>query len=132
MSVNTKIIGIAKICYQANKAFCETIGDDSQVDWEAAPDWAQNSLVNGVTFHLSAPRQVHESHENWLLEKARTGWVYGEVKDPEKKTHPNIVPFEDLPWEQQFKDALFLSIVMALSPIVVRASQEEINAAKPN
>jgi len=42
------------------------------------------------------------------------------------------VPFEDLPWEQQFKDALFLSIVMALSPIIVRASQEEINAAKPN
>jgi hypothetical protein len=48
-----------------------------------------------------------------MREKVEGGWKYGETKDPEAKTHPCIVPFEDLPAEQQFKDKLFRTIVHA-------------------
>lgn len=51
------------------------------------------------------------SHDNWMAEKVADGWVYGEVKDPAAKTHPCIVPFDQLPPEQQFKDRLFATIV---------------------
>ena len=49
-----------------------------------------------------------------MQEKINDGWVYGEVKDAEKKTHPCIVPFEELPEFQQKKDALFCAIVDSL------------------
>jgi hypothetical protein len=55
------------------------------------------------------------SHENWMKEKEADGWKYGTIKDPEKKEHPCIVPFEQLPKEQQFKDHLFRGIVHAMN-----------------
>jgi hypothetical protein len=53
-----------------------------------------------------------------LKEKVDNGWVFGEVKDAEAKTHPCIVPFEQLPVEQQAKDYLFKGIVHALAQFV--------------
>lgn len=43
-------------------------------------------------------------------------WGYGDVKDPDATppTHPCIVPFDQLPREQQIKDALFRSVVKAV------------------
>jgi hypothetical protein len=32
------------------------------------------------------------------------------VKDPEAKTHPCLVPYDDLPEYQQLKDRVFLAI----------------------
>jgi hypothetical protein len=49
-----------------------------------------------------------------LEDKKKDGWVYGEVKDAEAKTHPCIVPFEELPEFQKKKDALFCAIVDSL------------------
>ena len=42
-----------------------------------------------------------------------------------KKTHPCIVEYSELPWDQQFKDAIFLCIVMALGPRVADAQMRE-------
>ncbi len=36
-------------------------------------------------------------HEVWAAGRIREGWVYGEVKDDQKKTTPCLVPYEDLP-----------------------------------
>jgi hypothetical protein len=49
------------------------------------------------------------------LQKLADGWKYGPVKYPEKKEHPCMVPFAELPKEQQLKDALFRHIVPALT-----------------
>lgn len=103
---------IAKTCHNVNKAYCESIGDNSQPSWENAPDWQKESAVKGVEFHLSNPdSKSSDSHNSWLAEKVANGWVYGPVKDPEKKEHPCMVPYEELPKEQQTKDALFIAVV---------------------
>jgi len=110
-----KIRAIAQVCHQANKAWCEANGDDSQSEWNDAPDWQSKSAIKGVEFRLENPDAGHDaSHNSWMKEKVDTGWVYGEEKDEEKKTHPCIVPFEELPLFQQQKDALFCAIVDAL------------------
>lgn len=110
-----KISDIAKVCHEANRAFCEGLGDSSQVPWEEAPDWQIESCIDGVKFHLDNPELSDSaSHNNWLVYKAREGWKYGPVKDEVKKEHPCMVPFRDLPEEQQAKDALFACIVRAL------------------
>ena len=109
------IYSIAKVCHQANKAWCETIGDCSQKDWKDSEQWQQQSAINGVKFRLENPEAGHDAmHNNWMKEKVENGWVYGEVKDTEAKTHPCIVPFNELPIFQQKKDALFSAIVDAL------------------
>lgn len=106
---------IAAICHEANRAYCESLGDHSQPLWVDAPDWQKESARKGVELHLSNPNAGAEaSHESWMAEKVADGWVYGEVKDPAAKTHPCLVPFGELPVEQQVKDHIFRSIVHAL------------------
>lgn len=103
----------AKICHQANKAYCETIGDGSHVDWEKAPEWQKESVRKGVVLHLDGEHGPEASHESWMKEKIANGWTYGEIKDENAKTHPCIKPFAELPPLQQNKDILFLNIVHA-------------------
>jgi hypothetical protein len=105
---------IARICHEVNRAWCEFNGDTSQSAWADAPAWQRDSAVNGVAFHQANPAAGDSaSHESWMAEKVAAGWVYGETKDAEAKTHPCIVPFDRLPADQQFKDRLFRTIVHA-------------------
>lgn len=107
---------IARVCHEANRAYCATLGDTSQPPWEEAPEWQQKSALNGVTLHIKHPEAGPErSHESWLAEKVADGWVYGPTKNPDAKQHPCVVPFGDLPIEQQRKDFLFRAIVHALA-----------------
>lgn len=109
-----KLEQIAKVCHQVNKVYCESIGDTSQPNWEEAPNWQKESAIKGVEYHLANPEsKPSDSHESWMKEKIDTGWVYGTVKDPDKKEHPCMMPYDKLPVEQQIKDKLFLTIVRA-------------------
>ena len=106
---------IAQVAHEINQAYCLALGDYSQVGWNDAPEWQKTSAVNGVSFHLENPNAgADSSHNSWMKEKVDAGWVYGEVKDPEAKTHPCIVPFDQLPKEQQAKDYLFKQVVHSL------------------
>lgn len=110
---------VAKICHQANKALCEANGDDSQLDWDQAPEWQRTSAINGVGFTLANPdAPASANHESWYAEKEADGWVYGETKDAIAKTHPCMVPYDQLPSEQQAKDHLFRGIVNGLRPYI--------------
>ena len=40
---------IAIVCYDANAAYCRTLGDFSQVAWDEAPDWQKNSTIVRVS-----------------------------------------------------------------------------------
>jgi hypothetical protein len=109
------VLSIAEVTHTANKAYCESIGDHSQVGWEFAPDWQKNSAVNGVNGVLLDGRGPERSHEGWMAEKIAAGWVYGATKDPEAKTHPCLVPYAELPPEQKRKDSLFVTIVNTMA-----------------
>jgi hypothetical protein len=110
-----KNLYIAKTCHQANKVWCQANGDYSQKHWHEAEKWQQDSAIKGVEFRVNNPNAGHDAqHNSWMEEKVIHGWVYGEVKDAEAKTHPCIVPFEELPDFQRKKDALFCAIVDAL------------------
>lgn len=110
-----RIKWIAYVCHQANKAWCQSEGDESQTDWAFAEQWQRDSAIKGVKFRLENPEAGPDAQHNaWSADKIADGWVYGEVKDAEKKTHPCLVPFEELPLFQQKKDKLFSAIVDAL------------------
>lgn len=105
---------IASICHEANKTWCEIMGDFTQVHWRYAPDWQRTSAINGVKFVLENPLNGDSSlHDNWMDEKLREGWAYGDIKNSTLKQHPCLVPFNQLPRDQQIKDKIFRAIVLA-------------------
>jgi hypothetical protein len=106
---------IARVAHELNKAYCESIGDHSQPDWDNAPEWQKSSAVNGVEFHINNPEaSPSSSHESWMKQKTEEGWKYGPVKDADKKEHPCYVPYEELPTEQKSKDYIFKQTIHSL------------------
>lgn len=107
---------IARVCHEANRSYCESIGDLSQKPWDLADQWQRDSAINGVAFALGNPSaRASSQHDAWLADKEKDGWTYGPVKDANIKQHPCIVPYADLPIEQRRKDSLFKAVVAALS-----------------
>lgn len=104
---------IARVCHDANASWCRAIGDYSQTSWFDAPSWQRASALEGVEKAL-AGATPQELHESWCQAKIRDGWVFGVAKDPEARTHPCLVPYDELSEEQRRKDALFAAIVGAL------------------
>lgn len=43
-------------------------------------------------------------HEVWAESRLSQGWTYGDKRDDEKKTHPCLVPYEELPEEEKEYD----------------------------
>lgn len=117
MPKNTlNVLEIARVCHEANRAYCLVLGDTSQPSWREATDDIRSSAVMGVVFRQQNPDAPPSAqHEQWAKDKIDAGWTYGEVKDAEKKTHPSLVPFERLPIAEQRKDRLFAAVVQALS-----------------
>ena len=107
------ITACARAAHEVNRAYCIALGDTSQVAWDDAPRWQRDSCIDGVR-GVIAGNGPRESHASWLEEKRATGWKYGPVKNPEKKEHPCIAPYDELPPEQQKKDKLFVSTVLEM------------------
>lgn len=129
--MSEKLMQIAKVAHQANKAWCESVGDFSQVDWDQAEEWQKTSAFNGVMFRMAHPGVGPDAmHNNWLKEKEEQGWKFGKVKDAEAKTHPCCVPYGELPEFQQKKDALFSAIVDALIPQIPITAPSEVVQVK--
>jgi hypothetical protein len=112
-------IEIARVCHEVNRAYCKSLGDESQLPWEDAPDWQKKSAIKGVQFIIDNDNAAPSaSHDSWLREKTADGWVYGPVKDVDLKQHPCCVPYEQLPPEQKAKDYIFGSIVRSIRATV--------------
>ena len=43
-------------------------------------------------------------HEVWAETRIRQGWTYGEQRNDELKTHPCLVPYEELPEDEKDYD----------------------------
>lgn len=109
------VLRAARTAHEVNRIYCRSIGDTSQLPWHDSPSWQVNSAIAGVEAIVANPNQTPEqSHESWLAHKIADGWVYGPVKDTDKKEHPCMVPYADLPDEQRIKDALFTTTVKAI------------------
>lgn len=106
---------IAQVCHEANRALQLVIGDPvASPAWGEAPESQRESAIEGVAQALAGatPEQLHQS---WCDNRLAAGWTFGDVKDEESKTHPCLVPYEDLPPEQRLKDALFGAVVRSLA-----------------
>ena len=116
---------IARVAHEVNRAYCQAIGDHSQPDWGGAPEWQRASARKGVDLHTMGDFGPEASHVSWMQQKLDEGWAYGPVKDQEAKQHPCMIPFGELPREQQAKDYLFRGVVHAVADAFQGAPQHE-------
>lgn len=117
MKIDTKTINqIAKVAHNVNKVYCESLGDNTQLSWDESPKAHKTSYAKGVVFHMENDVTPEESHISWLDEKIKDGWRYGVEKDVEAKRHPCMIPYVNLPREQQIKDLLFKAVVNSYKP----------------
>lgn len=92
----------ARICHLAWCAYQMAAGQE----FNEEPTEAQLvSLMDGLAAFAANPQMTaEENHENWMRYRQAEGWVYGPVKDPEAKTHPDLVPYGDLSEIERAKD----------------------------
>lgn len=55
-------------------------------------------------------RSPEELHGSWMQAYFEMGWVYGPEYSRENKTHPDLVPYEDLGQLERDKDAVFVAL----------------------
>lgn len=102
----------ARIVHDVNRVYCEAMGDYSQKSWEEAPDWQREATFAGIKNPVV---DGQKRHELWMQDKLDKGWIYGPVKDGSKKTHPDLIPYDQLSIESRRKDWLVSAVVAALS-----------------
>lgn len=56
-------------------------------------------------------------HDSWCQMHVDKGWVYGESFDPQKKTHPNLRPWNELQPEVKVKAKVFEIVAKAARKI---------------
>ena len=118
---------LAKICHEANRAYCEMLGDFSNKTWEETAENIRNSTISGVRKVVSGEiTNPKDSHNYWLQFKIdEGGWKYGPIKDLENKIHPCFVTYDLLPEEQRVKDEIFFALCTRMKPFVELEKEDE-------
>lgn len=83
---------------------------DPAPPWDQAPDWMRLSTLAGVHRVLSG-MDAPALHAAWMRDRIDQGWVHGPIKNTTDRTHPNLVPWDDLPDHERLKDILFVAVV---------------------
>lgn len=108
---------IAQVVHEMNRGLQYVQGDLSPSQpWQVEDPSIQRTVIIGVQ---EARRGVtpREHHERWCAEKRAQGWRYGETKNAAERTHPCLVPYDDLPPEQRLKNELFLAVVAVMASL---------------
>jgi len=47
---------------------------------------------------------AENAHDHWALQRMADGWTYGPQRDDDRKRHPCLVPYEELPESEKEYD----------------------------
>lgn len=114
MSTPLTPLQIAEVCHEANRGFQRAVGQPVAREWSNCGEDMQQSAMHGVKVAQEG-NGPEELHRQWLMVKEAQGWKYGKVKDEVAKTHPCMVPYDELSFTDRQKDMLFQAIVRALT-----------------
>lgn len=81
--------------------------------WDERDEAFRERMIRVVEryLHSEGLPTPKEAHDSWCEAYREMGWTYGPVRDPQKKTHPDLRPYEELPQDEREKDAIFLMCV---------------------
>jgi len=76
------------------------IADEKEAAASGQPD--DDVVSKHLEHHLE--RLAEAEHDGWMEQRLKNGWRYGEPRDDEKKIHPLLRPYADLPEKEKNKD----------------------------
>jgi hypothetical protein len=89
---------IARVVWEANRTLQIADGEEwPDVPWDSASDERRGLCLDVVK--MVCARVVQDpatAHEMWATGMALDGWVWDHEKDLERKTHPSLVPWNQL------------------------------------
>ena len=105
---------LAMVCHYATMGL-QLVHNDPMPSspWETSTWDSRDTTIAGVRAALAGATS-EELHQAWCDRLTAAGWVHGPRKDYYDRTHPNLVPYHDLPAAQQDKDIVTRVIVQAL------------------
>ena len=102
--------------HEAIRGFQAAHNQPVSAHWNKAPKWMKDASVAGVEFRIQNPSAPPDAqHVQWMQEKLDNGWKFGKQKDENIKTHPLLIPYNELPKIERQKDVLVASIINALT-----------------
>lgn len=74
---------------------------------------------------LALTEKLAEStHDHWAIGRLKEGWKYGDRRDDTAKTHPGLVPYQDLTeGEKQFDRVTALETLKAILALGYRVEK---------
>lgn len=87
------------------------------------------------TSSVAVPKELEElggflaknTHEVWAQQRMKDGWTYGEMRDADRKTHPDLVPYEELPDSEKVYDISTsmetIKVILSLGYRIVKAPE---------
>ncbi len=66
--------------------------------------------------HELVERLAESNHDHWARQRMDQGWIYGPERDDQKKTHPDLLPYDQLSESEKGYDRT--SVVETLKAII--------------
>lgn len=103
---------------------CYQMGAGQEWNWPPTEDNI-NSQRDAVKFQVATLAKKgslnpQDNHDNWMKFRLEEGWVHGPVKDIVAMTHPDLVPYDELPEVERAKDDMDILAFNAGLEILLR------------
>lgn len=76
--------------------------------------------TRGITLPVELDTLIEKlaenNHDHWARQRIEDGWTYGSRRDDDLKTHPDLVPYADVPESEKEYDRI--SVVETLKVIL--------------
>ena len=80
----------------SNLRQARSIADKLEImGWKMRPKSSKDEVITEIPEDAVEALAIFE-HDEWIKERVDSGWMYGEVKNIEKKISPYIVPYDEL------------------------------------
>jgi len=116
---NQKTERAAEVVQEVVKTFSHFAKIEEVPSYKDLDPISRESLINSVAFitdnNITENKPIHDI---WLEKMLKMGWTYGKDFDLEKKTHPSLVPFSNLPPEERAVDKLFRSVLKSINLVL--------------
>lgn len=105
-----KVEKIARACHEVHSVFCKNNGF-KVTSWDEKSEEHQQTVINSVKKIVKGViKSPQEAHTNFVFQKRKDGWNYGEKHSERKKTSPRLCDWNELPAIERQKEEFFFAV----------------------
>lgn len=103
---------IVRVVYATIQADATIRKIDLPTRWQDLDNASKKMYTDMVTFLIRNPKSSHETVFNeWYFTMCNDGWIKGDKLCHKKKTHPDLRPYDELPFRIRLQHRLAHQIV---------------------